>query len=73
MFSEGIREELANIFESLQNLPQLFFQSKYLNPFLVNVPILYPLKTQENLWLSLVYSGGLQWWHCLEMGYEGLI
>ena len=27
------------------------------NPFLVNVPILYPLKTPENLWFSGVFRG----------------
>ena len=30
---------------------------KYINPFLANTPILYPLKTQENLWLSIVSTG----------------
>ena len=29
----------------------------YLNPFLANVPILYPLKTPENLWFSGVFRG----------------
>ena len=28
-----------------------------LNPFQANVPILYPLKTPENLWFSGVFSG----------------
>ena len=27
------------------------------NPFLANVPILYPLKTPENLWFSSVFRG----------------
>ena len=27
------------------------------NPFLANAPILYPLKTQENLWFSGVFRG----------------
>ena len=27
------------------------------NPFLANVPILYPLKTPENLWFSGVFRG----------------
>ena len=27
------------------------------NPFLANVPILYPLETSENLWLSIVFRG----------------
>ena len=28
-----------------------------INPFLANVPILYPLKTTESSWLSGVFSG----------------
>ena len=28
-----------------------------INPFLANVPILYPLKTPENLWFSSVFRG----------------
>ena len=28
------------------------------NPFLVNVPILYPLKTPENLWVFRGYKMG---------------
>ena len=31
--------------------------SEYLNPFLANVPTLYPLKTPENLWFSGVFTG----------------
>ena len=27
------------------------------NPFLVNVPILYPLETPENLWVAGVFQG----------------
>ena len=27
------------------------------NPFMANVPILYPLKTPENLWFSGVFRG----------------
>ena len=34
------------------------------NPFLANVPILYPLKTPENLW----FSGGIKWEHWPETG-----
>ena len=29
----------------------------FINPFLANVPILYPLKTPENLWFSGVFMG----------------
>ena len=29
----------------------------YRNPFLADVPILYPLKTPENLWFSGVFEG----------------
>ena len=28
-----------------------------INPFLANVPILFPLKTPENLWFSGVFRG----------------
>ena len=38
-----------------------------LNPLLANVPILYPLKTPENLGF-LVFSGGEKWEHWPEMG-----
>ena len=31
--------------------------SSYPNLFLANVPILYPLKTSENLWFSGVFRG----------------
>ena len=31
-------------------------KTSHFNPFLVNVLILYPLKTQENLWLSGAFS-----------------
>ena len=37
------------------------------NPFLANVPILYPLKTPENLWFSGLF-GGIKWKHWPEMG-----
>ena len=37
------------------------------NPFLANVPILYPLKTSENQGF-LVFSGGIKWEHWPEMG-----
>ena len=37
------------------------------NPFPVNVPILYILKTPENLWLAL-FSGVMKWEHWPEMG-----
>ena len=37
---------------STQRVPQVL-----LNPFLVNVYILYPLKTPENLWFSGVFRG----------------
>ena len=49
-----------------QNLWKTDFQKFYLfhswimcliNPFLANVPILYPLKTPENLWLFGVFRG----------------
>ena len=30
---------------------------RIVNPFLANVPILYPLKTPENLWFSGVFKG----------------
>ena len=29
----------------------------YINPFLPNVPILYPLKTPENLWFLSIFRG----------------
>ena len=29
----------------------------FINPFLANVPILYPLKTSETLWFSGVFRG----------------
>ena len=32
-------------------------QSKFVDPFLANVPILYHLKTPENLWFSGVFRG----------------
>ena len=32
-------------------------QNVKINPFLANVPILYPLKTPENLWFSGVFRG----------------
>ena len=44
--------------------------SQSINPFLANIPISYPLKTPENLWLSGVFRGnkmgtlsrnGLRW------------
>ena len=35
----------------------------FLNIFLANVPILYPLKTQENLWFSDVFRGYIKWGH----------
>ena len=39
------------------------------NPFLPNAPILYPLKTPENLFSGfLVFSGGIKWEHWPEMG-----
>ena len=38
-----------------------------INPFLANVPILYPLKTPENLWFSL-FLGGIKWERWPEMG-----
>ena len=33
-----------------------------INPFLAKVPILYPLKTPENLWFSGVFRG-IKWVH----------
>ena len=39
------------------------------NPFLSNVPILYPLKTLEKTKGFLVFSGGIKWEHWPEMGY----
>ena len=30
---------------------------EFVNPFLANVPILHPLKTQEKLWFSSVFRG----------------
>ena len=35
-----------------------------INSFLANIPILYPLKTPENLW----FSGGIKCEHWPEMG-----
>ena len=35
--------------------PFAFRESGVLNPFLANVPILYHLKTPENLWFSGVF------------------
>ena len=37
-----------------------------INPFITNVPILYPLKTPENLGF-LLFSGGIRWKHGPEM------
>ena len=34
-----------------------FVVNLVLNPFLANVPILYPLKPPENLWFSGVFRG----------------
>ena len=39
------------------------------NPFLSNVPILYPQKTPEKNKGCLVFSGGIKWEHWPEMGY----
>ena len=41
--------------------------TQYINPFLTNVPILYPLKTAENFGF-LVFSVGIKWEHWPEMG-----
>ena len=38
-------------------LPFQFLKSRRVNLFLANGPILYPLKTPENLWLSGVFRG----------------
>ena len=54
---------LANVFiTDVLSLTQITFlvlrmlwhyaRVKQINPFLVNVPILYPLKTLKNLWFS---------------------
>ena len=39
------------------------------NPFLANLPVLYPLKTSENLWFSGVFRG-MKWDHWPEIGYR---
>ena len=45
-------------------------QSLYvINPFLANVPISFPLKTPENLWLSGVFRGN----EIRTLGRNGLI
>ena len=33
------------------------FERVVFNPFLANVPILYPLKTPENFWFSGIFRG----------------
>ena len=35
----------------------MFSRKETFNPFLASVPILYPLKTPENLWFSGVFRG----------------
>ena len=50
-----------------QNFTRLYFILCVFKPFLVYVPILYPLKTSENQRL-LVFSGGIKWDHWSEMG-----
>ena len=42
--------------------------STSVNTFLVNAPILYPLKTPENLWVFLVFSGAMKQEHWPEIG-----
>ena len=34
-----------------------FNKEEFINPFLPNIPILYSLKTSENLWFSDVFRG----------------
>ena len=43
----------------------------FINPFQANVPILYPLKSPENLWFSGVFKG-IKWEHwpeCITFHY----
>ena len=57
---QGIYEKIVKIkiISKKQNqLPEVFYKKSVLNPFLANVPILYPLKTPENLWFSEVFRG----------------
>ena len=43
-------------------LRNFFYTSALLNPFSTNVPLLYPLKTSENLrWFSDVFRGYRSW------------
>ena len=57
--------EFCALEESVRNLNDLILRTKTsyydnlgkLNPFLTNVPILYPLKIPENLWFSGVFRG----------------
>ena len=39
------------------------------NPFLVNAPISYPMKTVENLSFSGVFKGGIKWENWSKMDY----
>ena len=42
-------------FQDHRNISFLFL--RHINPFLANVPALYPLKTPENIWFSGVFRG----------------
>ena len=43
-----------------------------LNPFLANVPILYPLKPAKNQ-RFLVFLGGIKWEHWPKMSHAALL
>ena len=43
-------------------MENFIFCTVFINPFLDNAPILYWLKTPENLWV-LNFSGGIKWEH----------
>ena len=55
---------LVNYLSSVKFITSL----NILNLFPANVPILYPLKTPENTFGFLVFSGGIKWEHWPEMG-----
>ena len=53
--------------EAANTFSLVFRLSFVVNPFLANAPILYPVKTLENL-VFLVFSGGIKGEHLPEMG-----
>ena len=54
----GIKIAYELRFDShVKSLVKKFWPKEGLNPFLANVPILYPLKTPKNLWFCGVFRG----------------